>query len=166
MVDVRMLGGHKEWAQGRKIDPRYDMDWMRGRVKTRLAPVPTPAPTPEDDVDLTDRINLVKNAKTGERWWAGQIMDVDNISVGGALGYAAASLHYTRDALRALTAQHAASRAAIGALAKALAEHAEGVDPEAFAALVRAESEAGAKAALDAMPLAAVLVRQEQEQGG
>lgn len=37
MAEVRMLGGHKEWAPTRKIDPRYDMDRMRARVAARLA---------------------------------------------------------------------------------------------------------------------------------
>lgn len=66
--------------------------------------------------------------------------------------------------VRALGAAVAANNAAIDALAKALAEHDGDLDPEAFAVAVREASEAGAKAALESMPLAAVLVREEEEE--
>jgi hypothetical protein len=55
--------GHREWAPGRKSDPRYDMGWRRSRVAVigrsgSPAPAPTPDPpapkpaprTEEDDV--------------------------------------------------------------------------------------------------------------------
>lgn len=69
-----------------------------------------------------------------------------------------------RGEVRAVTAAVAANGAALDALAKALAEHDGQLDPEAFAATVRAASEAGAKAALESIPLAAVLVREEAEE--
>lgn len=48
MANVRMLGGHKEWAPTRKIDPRYSMDWMRDRVAKRLAAGPEEEMTPAE----------------------------------------------------------------------------------------------------------------------
>lgn len=69
-----------------------------------------------------------------------------------------------RGEVRAVTAAVAANGAALDALAKALAEHDGQLDPEAFAATVREASEAGAKAALESVPLAAVLVREETEE--
>lgn len=48
MLPVARLIGHKEWAPGRKSDPRYSMDWMRGLVAAFR-----PRPAPEDDVPLT-----------------------------------------------------------------------------------------------------------------
>jgi len=64
---------------------------------------------------------------------------------------------------RGMQAQTAALSAAVDALAKALAEHDGNRDPEAFVAAVREAAAAGATAALEAMPLAAVLVREETE---
>lgn len=45
--------GHKEWAKGRKVDPRYPMDWRRKRVAAVLRrwekpPVTTTPDKPED----------------------------------------------------------------------------------------------------------------------
>jgi hypothetical protein len=45
------LIGHKEWAPGRKSDPRHDMGWRRAQVARAMArpapaPAPQPAPTP------------------------------------------------------------------------------------------------------------------------
>lgn len=36
MTNVRMLGGHREWAPTRKVDPKYSMTWMRDRVSKAL----------------------------------------------------------------------------------------------------------------------------------
>lgn len=42
--------GHREWAPGRKTDPRYDMAWRRAcvaAVTPRGDPAPTPPPAPD-----------------------------------------------------------------------------------------------------------------------
>ncbi|MDX3067869.1 peptidoglycan-binding protein [Streptomyces sp. ND04-05B] len=45
--DQRSVIGHLEWQPG-KVDPRgFGMDWMRGRIGTRLAGTPAPPPKPK-----------------------------------------------------------------------------------------------------------------------
>jgi len=75
-----MTIGHKEWAPTRKIDPRYSMPWMRNLVAETMT-----GTTPEDDMQLSDKVQI-----KGEE--AGKILGMDQITVDGALGYAAASL--------------------------------------------------------------------------
>lgn len=43
---AQFLIGHREWAPGRKFDPRHSMDWRRGQVAQVLAG-PSTSPTPK-----------------------------------------------------------------------------------------------------------------------
>ncbi|NWF25225.1 N-acetylmuramoyl-L-alanine amidase [Streptomyces sp. PKU-EA00015] len=97
----RSVIGHLEWQPG-KVDPRgFGMDWMRGRIKERLAPAPqpkpapAPAPAPSEETDMpvnwslaTDTPQTVPAAK----WTTIPISRTDLLT--GATHYTA-SVHLT-----------------------------------------------------------------------
>lgn len=80
--------GHREWTP-RKIDPTYDMNWMRGRIAKAMAD-----PGEDDDMRLTDSINL-----KGER--AGKYRgNQTKVSVDGALGDASVAVEAYEEAVK------------------------------------------------------------------
>ncbi len=54
------LLGHREWAPGRKSDPRHSMDWRRQRLRTVLArwTAPTTTPAPAQPAPATPDLEL------------------------------------------------------------------------------------------------------------
>ena len=85
----------------------------------------------DDDMQLDDRISLVDSA--GERKLAGQILGVDSITVGQALGYSAAALWYSRRTLLPLVQAAAEGRPLSAEQVQEIALAAAAAIPDGFA---------------------------------
>lgn len=53
-MNVERIIGHKEWAKGRKGDPKYSMDWRRNQVAHFSPPSANPTAQKEIDMFLVD----------------------------------------------------------------------------------------------------------------
>lgn len=149
-----------------------DVNAYRG-TRAQLAALLTGTTPPKEDDDMPSAQEIAKavlttdgiipniNSTTKNKYWtlASFISHIEDTQDKDS-----AAIKQIGKVVAAQAAAIGANSAAIEQLARALAEHDQNADPEQFAAAVREAAEVGAKDALEAMPLAAVLVRETKEE--